>query len=218
MRCPPVLRTGASVGGGRTNIAQARASFRTSHLPRSCRCSNLVQENAIKLPSRSSMRLRRFIHKVFNRACGKIADGERNRFGLARMRAVGAGLPGGGARWTASTLRNREAHGQLLQAYRADTQKIGYLSREQFVAHWLEVHAAMAQRLPRLRRYVVNLVDCDKFPQLGCDGFSELWFDSIADHDAAFASAQGVKLLADVANFAEGVDPVIVEERRIFWP
>jgi uncharacterized protein (TIGR02118 family) len=92
------------------------------------------------------------------------------------------------------------------------------LSHDQFVTHWTTVHAEMAKRLPRLRRYVINLIDRQKYPQLGYDGFSELWFDSIADHDAAFTSPLGVELLADVENFAAGVDPVMVEERRMLWP
>jgi uncharacterized protein (TIGR02118 family) len=96
-------------------------------------------------------------------------------------------------------------------------KKTGF-THEQFVAHWTTVHAEMAKRLPKLRRYVINLVDRERSGQFGYDGFSELWFDSVADHDAAFASPLGVELLADVKNFAEGVNPVIVEERRMFWP
>jgi uncharacterized protein (TIGR02118 family) len=92
------------------------------------------------------------------------------------------------------------------------------LTHEQFVAHWTTVHADMAKRLPGLRRYVINVVDRERSPQFGYDGFSELWFDSVADHDAAFTCPLGVELLADLANFAESVSPVIVEERRMFWP
>lgn len=92
------------------------------------------------------------------------------------------------------------------------------LTHEQFVAHWTTLHADMAKRLPRLRRYVINIVDREHSGGLGYDGFSELWFDSVADHDAAFACPLGVELLADLANFAQGVTPVIVEERRMLWP
>ncbi len=92
------------------------------------------------------------------------------------------------------------------------------LTHDQFVTHWTTVHADMAKRLPKLRRYVINLVDRDKYPQLDADGFSELWFDSVADHDAAFACPLGVELLADLKNFAQGVNAVIVEERGMFWP
>ena len=92
------------------------------------------------------------------------------------------------------------------------------LTHEQFVTHWTTVHAEMAKGLPKLRRYVINVVDRSRSPEFGYDGFSELWFDSVADHDAAFACPLGVELLADVKNFAQSVSPVIVEERRMLWP
>jgi uncharacterized protein (TIGR02118 family) len=92
------------------------------------------------------------------------------------------------------------------------------LTHEQFVTHWTTVHAGMAKRLPKLRRYVINVVDRRLSHGFGYDGMSELWFDSVADHDAAFACPLGVELLADIHNFAESVTPVIVEERRMLWP
>jgi uncharacterized protein (TIGR02118 family) len=76
----------------------------------------------------------------------------------------------------------------------------------------------MAKRLPKLRRYVINVVDRQHSAAFDYDGFSELWFDSVADHDAAFTCPLGVELLADLENFAQGVTPVIVEERRMLWP
>src|SRR5689334_33256 len=92
------------------------------------------------------------------------------------------------------------------------------LTRDEFVTHWTTVHADMAKRLPKLRRYVINIVDRELSAGFGYDGMSELWFDSVADHDAAFACPLGVELLADIRNFAQSVTPVIVEERRMFWP
>ena len=99
-----------------------------------------------------------------------------------------------------------------LQRKRAD------LSHEQFVAHWVNVHAELAKRLPKLRRYAINVIDRARHPDFGYDGFSELWFDSQADCEAAFRSPEGVALLADLRNYVEGVDPVFVEEHRIVWP
>jgi uncharacterized protein (TIGR02118 family) len=99
-----------------------------------------------------------------------------------------------------------------LQRRRAD------LSHEQFVAHWVNVHAPLAKRLPGLRRYSVNVVDREHYPYFGYDGFSELWFDSQADFQAALKSPEGVTLLADLKNYVERVDPVFVEEHQIVWP
>ena len=92
------------------------------------------------------------------------------------------------------------------------------LTQEQFVAHWVNVHAGLAKRLPRLRRYSINVIDRQRYPDLGYDGFSELWFDSQADCEAAFNSPEGAKLLADLQNYVDGVDPVFVEEHQIVWP
>ena len=99
-----------------------------------------------------------------------------------------------------------------LQRKRAD------LTHEQFVAHWVNVHAELAKKLPRLRRYSINVIDRDRYPHLGWDGFSELWFDSQADCEAAFKSPAGVTVLADLQNYVEGVDPVFITEHQIVWP
>lgn len=104
------------------------------------------------------------------------------------------------------------------------TKRLGILrkkegiSHEQFVEHWLQRHAALCVKLPGLRRYSVNLVDRERFPKFGYDGFSELWFDSEADLVAAFASPEGKTLLADLPNFAGDIDPIISVETQILWP
>jgi uncharacterized protein (TIGR02118 family) len=99
-----------------------------------------------------------------------------------------------------------------LQRKRAD------LSHEQFVAHWVNVHAPLARHLPKLRRYSINVVDRARHPDFPYDGFSELWFDSRADCEAAFASPQGVAVLADLRNYVDGVEPLFLEEHQIVWP
>ena len=92
------------------------------------------------------------------------------------------------------------------------------LSHQEFVDHWLHRHAELCKKLPGLRRYSVNLVDRQRFPKFGYDGFSELWFDSEEALVAAFASPQGKTLLADLPNFAGDIDPIISVETQILWP
>ena len=92
------------------------------------------------------------------------------------------------------------------------------LTHEQFVAHWVNVHAPLAKRLPKLRRYSINVIDRARYPHFGYDGFSELWFDSQMDFEAAFSSPEGMILLADLKNYVEGVDPIFIEEHQIVWP
>ena len=100
------------------------------------------------------------------------------------------------------------------------TKRLGILRKkegithEQFVNHWMQKHAALCVKLPKLRRYSVNLVDRARFPKFGYDGFSELWFDSEEDLVAALASVEGKTLLADLPNFAGDIDPIISVETQ----
>jgi len=104
------------------------------------------------------------------------------------------------------------------------TKRLGILrkkegmSHEQFVNHWMNTHAALCTKLPKLRRYSVNLVDRQRFPKFGYDGFSELWFDSEEDSVASLSSPEGKTLLADLPNFAGDIDPIISVETQVLWP
>lgn len=104
------------------------------------------------------------------------------------------------------------------------TKRLGILrkkdgiSHEAFVDHWMKKHAELCKKLPGLRRYSINLVDRERFPKFGYDGFSELWFDSEEMLVAAFASPEGKTLLADLPNFAGDIDPIISVETPILWP
>ena len=62
-------------------------------------------------------------------------------------------------------------------------------SRADFAKWLLEQHRPLAEQLPGLKRSVFNLVSEDS-PEI-CDGISELWFESRADFDAAYATDIG---------------------------
>ena len=104
------------------------------------------------------------------------------------------------------------------------TKRLGILRRkdgithEAFVSHWLDKHAALCVKLPGPRRYSVNLVDRQRFPNFDYDGFSELWFDSEETLNAAMQSPEGRTLLSDLPNFAKDVSPIIAVEHQIVWP
>ena len=89
------------------------------------------------------------------------------------------------------------------------------LTREQFLAHWLTTHAELCKKLPNLRRYSVNLLEPGRFPNFPYDGFSELWFDSEQALQASLESPEGRTLLADLTNFVEKIDPLLVEEHQM---
>lgn len=103
------------------------------------------------------------------------------------------------------------------------TKRLGILRRkeglteQQFRDHWLNVHAQLCLKLPKLRRYSVNFVDRQRFPKFGYDGFSELWFDSEEDLVAALESPAGKTLLADLPNLTDvnDMNPIIAVEHRM---
>lgn len=70
------------------------------------------------------------------------------------------------------------------------------MTHEDFVAWWLGDHARLASSLPGLRRAVFNVVDVGQTDG-DVDGVSELWFDSRADFEAAYASEIGLATAAD---------------------
>jgi uncharacterized protein (TIGR02118 family) len=81
-------------------------------------------------------------------------------------------------------------------------------TREDFRRWWLEEHAPLARRLPGLRKLVFNLVN----GEAGYDGITELWFDSQADFDAAYASEIGQQVAADSLAHVAGRVRLVVDE------
>jgi uncharacterized protein (TIGR02118 family) len=62
------------------------------------------------------------------------------------------------------------------------TRKPGW-THEQFVRHWVDVHAPLAHAVPGLRRYVQNHIRGERRradieeTAVEIDGIAELWFD-----------------------------------------
>ena len=116
------------------------------------------------------------------------------------------------ASWTV-TIGNWEEHVAKTYVKRIGLlRKKASLSQEQFVSHWLNVHAELCTKLPGMRRYSINFIDRQKSPKLNYDGFSELWFDTEADLNAGLNSPEGRTLLADLPNFVEEIEPALVVE------
>jgi uncharacterized protein (TIGR02118 family) len=82
---------------------------------------------------------------------------------------------------------------------------------EEFRSWWLEEHAPLARELPGLRRLVFNVVESDA----DVDGVSELWFDSQADFEAAYASEIGQRVAADSIAHVGGRVRLLVDERPL---
>jgi uncharacterized protein (TIGR02118 family) len=95
------------------------------------------------------------------------------------------------------------------------------LTREQFVRHWIDIHAPLAHAVPGMRRYVQNHIEGTRAradipeTQVEVDGIAETWFD---DRDAmarANASPEAKRLHDDGALFIGRIKSFIVEEKFI---
>ncbi len=95
------------------------------------------------------------------------------------------------------------------------------ISHEEFVRHWIEVHAPLAHAVPGVRRYVQNHIIGERTrpdiatTEVVVDGIAELWFDDRAAMDRSNASPEAKRLHADGALFIGGIKTLIVEEKTI---
>ena len=100
------------------------------------------------------------------------------------------------------------------------TRKAG-MTHEQFMKHWVEIHAALAHAVPGIRRYVqTHILEERKRADIAStdvhvDGIAELWYD---DRDAMMKSAatpEAKALYADGALFIGHIKSFITEELQI---
>src|ERR1700688_67615 len=95
------------------------------------------------------------------------------------------------------------------------------MSHEEFVKHWVEIHAPMARACPGIGRYTLTIVKSsstrkDVAPyEIQVDGIAELWFKSQADFDAYSTSPATKGLRDDGANFIGREIDFITEEKVI---
>lgn len=85
------------------------------------------------------------------------------------------------------------------------------MTHGEFMTWWLDEHAPLAALLPGVRRIVFNEVDDSN----DYDGVSELWFDSRADFDAAYATDLGQRVAADSMAHVRSRVRMFVNERPI---
>jgi uncharacterized protein (TIGR02118 family) len=100
------------------------------------------------------------------------------------------------------------------------TRKAG-LTHEQFMRHWVDVHAPLAHAVPGLRRYVQShIVEERRRPDipshdLEIDGIAELWYDDRESMTQAMASPQAKALHADGALFIGRIKSFTVDEHVV---
>jgi 2-iminobutanoate/2-iminopropanoate deaminase len=100
------------------------------------------------------------------------------------------------------------------------TRKEG-LTHEQFMKHWVEIHAPLAHAVPGLRRYVQSHIVAERTrpdiptTAVDVDGIAELWYDDRATMERALASAAAQALHADGALFIGRIKTFVVEEKVV---
>ncbi len=82
-----------------------------------------------------------------------------------------------------------------------------------FADWWLGAHAPLAAALPNARGVHFNLAEGDGSGAF--DGVSELWFDSQADFEAAYATPQGRAVAADSMAHVSRRERMFVAEHRL---
>jgi uncharacterized protein (TIGR02118 family) len=104
---------------------------------------------------------------------------------------------------------------------------IGLLTRkddwthEQFMKHWVEIHAPLAHAVPGLRRYVQNHITGERTRDdiaataVEIDGIAELWFDDQAALDTAARSSEMKALHDDGAKFIGRIRSYVVDEKTV---
>ena len=91
------------------------------------------------------------------------------------------------------------------------------MSHDEFVAYWLGPHADIAKEMPGALGYVVNVALDPE--QAGWDGFAEVWFKSVEQAEAAFASEPfATKIRADRPKFVGEQVIYFVEEVAVIEP
>jgi uncharacterized protein (TIGR02118 family) len=95
------------------------------------------------------------------------------------------------------------------------------ISHEEFVKHWVEIHAPMARACPGISRYTLTIVrssstrkDVAPF-DIQVDGIAELWFKNKADFDAYQNSPATKRLRDDGATFIGREIDFVTEEKVV---
>jgi uncharacterized protein (TIGR02118 family) len=95
------------------------------------------------------------------------------------------------------------------------------LSHDEFVRHWLLIHAPLAHAVPGVQRYVQNHIEGERTradirtTEVAVDGIAELWYDDRAAMDRANASPEAKLLHDDGALFIGGIKTFIIDEKVI---
>ena len=87
-------------------------------------------------------------------------------------------------------------------------------THDEFVEWWTVRHRPLAQQLPGLRKAVFNVVSESSEPG-GPDGVAELWFDTQADFEAAYATDIGKSVAQDSLDNVASRVRYLIDEHEV---
>jgi uncharacterized protein (TIGR02118 family) len=100
------------------------------------------------------------------------------------------------------------------------TRKDG-ITHDEFVRHWVEIHAPLAYAVPGIRRYVQShIADTRSRPDIPdtdveVDGIAELWYDNLEAFQRAAATPEMKRLTDDGALFIGRIKTYVIDEKLI---
>jgi uncharacterized protein (TIGR02118 family) len=95
------------------------------------------------------------------------------------------------------------------------------ISHEEFVKHWVEVHAPMARACPGISRYTLTIINSSSTRkdvaafEIQVDGIAELWFKDQAAFDVYQNSPATKRLRDDGATFIGREIDFVTEEKVV---
>jgi uncharacterized protein (TIGR02118 family) len=94
------------------------------------------------------------------------------------------------------------------------------ITPEQFTAHWINVHGALAKKLPGLGTYRQNhlkerLYEAPDSPVQSIDGISQLSFESVRHMEISDASPEYAECKLDIPKFQGGITILVLESDEI---
>jgi uncharacterized protein (TIGR02118 family) len=95
------------------------------------------------------------------------------------------------------------------------------ISHEEFVKHWVEVHAPMARACPGISRYTLTIIKSSSTRkdvaalEIQVDGIAELWFENQAAFDLYQNSPATKRLRDDGATFIGREIDFVTEEKVV---
>jgi uncharacterized protein (TIGR02118 family) len=139
----------------------------------------------------------------------------------AKRRGILIGLAGLAASGAASKVAWAIEPGPFVIKRASLLQRKPGISHEEFVKHWVEIHAPMARACPGIGRYTLTIVNStvtrdDVAPfEIQVDGIAEMWFKSQADFEAYSTSPATKRLRDDGATFIGRQIAFLTEEKVV---